>query len=368
MKAADVVRQLRACLPRYSDDFTDTVGVVSIVSVGLLATVTTTVDHNLVNNDFVHIWGCLIPNAIIQLTQLDGVATAITANDNDLTENYEPDTNVTIVGANEAGYNGSHKLLRVLNRRTFEFEVDNATPSPATGSPLLLEDLKRYTYNGYHEITVVSSTQFTFALEKELGSPAYGDITLKVKPRITATATIDEAVRSYTKQFVGKLVIYVVLDNIIASKDRSEGSDAVFIQKRATDTRQLIIQQFHVYVFSPNKENITNRSNRDKADDVLALLTKCILGTTFQSSLQEESDYGTVFARSDFVGFESDSSIVYVHDFVFEQSSYISFEDAVDTDKSVALRDIYGKYTSDFIDDNEIKFEGNTNLDDEPLT
>jgi len=367
MKAADVVRELKFWLPVFTDKFTDSIGVASIVSSGLIATVTTTVAHNLVSNDYVHIWGCLIPNAITQLAQVDGVATSVTTVNHDLTEGYQE--SIEITGANESGYNGNHKLLSVPNRRTFTFEVDSSTPSPATGSPLLLEDLKLYTYNGYHEITVLNATQFTFQLEKELGSPAYGNITMKVRPRITAAASLDEALKAYTRQSVNNLLLYVVLDNMIASKDRSEGTDAVVMVGNVVELRQLVVQQFHVYVFFPNKGRITNRKNRDDADEILASLGKCIIGNVFLSSFVELPNSVTVFVRSDFVSFVSDStSIVHVHDFIFEQTTYITQGDSLDNDKSVAMRDIYGKYKSSFIDDNEVKFEGNINLDDEPLT
>lgn len=364
MKSEDVIRRLQACLPLFTDYFTDQVAVQSITSSGLVATVITSIAHGLNTGDYVHISGALVPNPISSLSQVDGIGTGVTANNHDLTENYQ--LNVEIDGANESQYNGTHTLLTVPNRKTFTFEIDSGAPSPATGSPLLLEDLKRFTYNGWHEITKVNDTTFTFALEKSLGSPAYGDIKLKVKPRISGAGDLDEAVRAYTEQQDGRLWAFVVLDNMTASKDRSEATDATFIKNNATVYRQMVIQPFHVYVFYPNSERITTRAVRDLSDDLVAAFCKCLLRVKFPPSFTEDPYSGVVFVGHEFA--LNENSVVYVHDFVFETMAWITYDDTIDDDISVAFRDITDKYKSIFIDDGEIKFEGNINLDDEPLT
>lgn len=363
MKAEDIVRQLMFRLPFYSDAFTDDISVSSITSAALVATVNTSVVHTLNTNDFAHISNTLVPNTIVVMTQVDGIASAETAIDHDLTANYQQ--NVQITGANEAQYNGSHKFITDINRRNFTFEIDSGAPVTATGSPLLLEDLKRFKYNGWHEVTKVTDNQFTFPLEKAIGSPAYGNPTLQIKPRVSAAATLELAIDSYTKQNNGELWAYVVLDNMIANKDRSETTDATYYPRQQTVYRQLVLQDFHVYVFFPTTQQIAARIGRDTTDDVLQALCKALLRLRLDTPFIDPNDGGVVFVGSEFGSYEN---AFYIHDFLFQSQAWITYDDTIDEDISVAFRDIEEQFTSDFIDDDEVKMEGNINLDDEPLS
>ena len=360
MKAKDVVNALKFNLPFYTDLFTDNIAVDEITSTGLLATVKTTVPHTLVTGSYAHISGALVPNIITTMTQVDGVATAETAINNDLTFGYQ--YNIEITGANESEYNGTHDLLSVQNRTTFTFAVDSGAASPATGSPLLLEDLKRFTYNGWHQITRIDDTTFTYVLEEPLGSPAYGDIKLQIKPRITGALDLDRARQSYTKQPIGKLWAYVVVENIVADKDRGEETDAIKSHTTMTNYRQLIIQPFHVYVFTPVTHKTSASFARDEADDILVPLNKSLLRLKFDQPAVETAYSGAVFSGSNF-GIDGNS--MYIHDFIYETTGFLTYPDTVDDDVSVAFRDIYQNFTSSLADDDLVKMQSITNLDNE---
>lgn len=360
MKAADVVKALRFNLPFYTDLFTDNIAVTSITSFELLATVVTSAPHGLLTNSYAHISGALVPNSIISLTQVDGVALAETAVNHDLTKGYQQ--NVEIIGTTETEYNGTHELLSVPDRTHFTFVVDSGAPSPATGSPLLLEDLKRFTYNGWHKITKINDTTFTYPLEKAIGSPAYGNISLQIKPRITGELDLDRAKNSYTEQSFNKLWAYVVLDNIVANKDRSEETDATYTAGNHTAYRQLIIQNFHVYVFVPATSSTSGAFARDQQDDILIALNKALLRLKFEQPGFEEPYVGAVFIGSDF-GIDSNS--FYIHDFIYETTGNLVYEDTIDEDKSVAFRDVYEDFKSSLSDDDLVKMQAIVNLDND---
>jgi hypothetical protein len=364
MKAADVVRQLMFRLPFYTDKFTDTITVDEITSTGTTATVKTIVPHTLNTGDYAHISGALVPRPITIMTQIDGIAEAETATNHDLTFGYSRDVNIEIIGTNESEYNGAHKLLEVPNRKNFKFEVDSGAVSPATGSPLLLENLKRFTYNGWHKITKVNDTEFTFPLEITLGSPAYGNIKMQIKPRIAGALDLERARESYTRQPPDKLWAYVVLENIIANKDRNEDTDATKTNMAMTQYRQLIIQPFYVYVFVPVTHHKSASFARDEADDLLIALNKSLLRFKFTQPTFELAYSSAIFSGSDF-GLDENS--YYTHAFIYETSGYLTYQDTIDDDISVAFRDIYGDMESSLSDDELIKAQFIANLDNEPL-
>lgn len=358
MKAKDVVNALRFNLPFYTNLFTDNITVDEITSVGLIATVKTTVPHTLVTDNYAHISGALVPNTIVTMTQTDGIATAETAINHDLTFDYQK--NIEITGAIENEYNGIHALLSVPNRRIFTFEIDSGASSSATGNPLLLENLKRFTYNGWHKIIRIDDTTFSYNLDKQIGSPAYGDIKLQIKPRITGALDLDRARQSYTKQLQGKLWAYVVLENISANKDRSEETDMTKSHTTMTNYRQLIIQPFHVYVFTPITHKTSAFFARDEADDILIPINKSLLRLKFNQPAVETAYSGAIFAGSNF-GIDGNS--MYIHDFIYETTGYLTYPDTVDNDISIAFRDIYQDFKSSLADDDLIKMESITNLD-----
>jgi hypothetical protein len=363
MKAESVIRALFDRLPKYTDKFTDTIQLSSITSTGLVATVTTAIDHGLTTGSYVHISGALVPNSITSLTQVDGIANAVTALNNDITSAvYQP--TIKIVGADDEKYNGTHNLICSINRNEFVFEVDDSAVSPDTGAPFLLEDLKYASYNGWHEITVLNSTQFTYALQRELGSPAAGDIKLQVNPRITGAGSEDEAFLSYTAQGQDKLWAYVVVDDLSASKERSESSDATMRQSNMIEYRQMVVHPFHVYIFFTNIDNISTRKVRDDVIDLLFPFCKSLLRLRFPSGFTEDPYSGVVFSGSLFE--RKEQSAIYVNDLLFETTAEIQYKDTIDDDTSVAFRDIDTKYKTSLSDDDLIKMQGNINLDNYP--
>ena len=194
MQISDVVKQLWLVVPTLTDLFTDDLDVVSITSSGTTATVTTSSPHGLSTGEVARIFGALVPNTITSLTQVDNVASATPGSPHDLTEGFE-DTKIdpiTIEGATESEYNGSHNLISVPDRNNFTYEITGDPSSPATGSPLLLEDLK-FGYNGFFNIVLTSTTTFTYTIPKVLGSPAGGTIFCRVRQRIICLISQERA-------------------------------------------------------------------------------------------------------------------------------------------------------------------------------
>ena len=164
MRASDIVNQIASILPGLVDDFTNNLAVASLARNGTTVTGTTTGAHGLTVGKQVNIVGALTP-LTCAITRNGIVGTLITDEDHDITENAGFD--VQIDGATEAEFNGTFGLLKVPNRRTVTFLMDDAGPVLATGAPVLLNGASPLQqYNGLQEVTAIpSATQFEYEIK-----------------------------------------------------------------------------------------------------------------------------------------------------------------------------------------------------------
>lgn len=361
MKASDVVKQLWNVLPTLTDLFTDDLTVVSITSSVTTATVTTSVAHGLATGDVARIFGTLVPNTITTLTQVDNIASATTATPHDLTEGFS-DTKIdplTIEGATEAEYNGSHQLLTVPDRNNFTYQITGDPSSPATGSSILLEDLK-FGYNGLFIVTVTGPTTFTYTIPQPLGSPAGGTIFCRVRPRIGDLISQERAAQIYTEHPPAELVLFVVPGERVANKDRSTLTDATNTIGKGTDFRQLVIQPIALYLFIPTSDQLGAGQARDLANDLIVPLSSSLLRVLFPSGFIEQPYSGIVFNSDNFAAYNGS---LYVHQYIFEATEYITYPDTEAPDLGVAFRDIDMSFDSDF--SGEEIMTAKVNLDDD---
>jgi hypothetical protein len=361
MKISDIVNQLFRALPKYTNYFTDNIAINQITSSALIATVETSTPHGLNTNDYVHISEALTPNPLTSLKRIDNIAYGVTTNDHDLTQNFPPQEYIEIAGADQSEYNGTHKFLLEPNRRNFSYEISGTPVTPATGSPELLENLI-YGYNGWHQITVIDSSNFTYTLPKAQSSPAKGNPICQKVPRISGTITAERADAAYTKKPAGKLWAFVVIGNKIANKDRQMTNDSTYAPGKGSDYRQLVIQPFSIYIFVPASSTIAGRQARDLCTDLEPKFCKALLRYTFPSQFAQENYSGVVFSASNFMQY---NPAYYVHELVFETTQYITYEDTIDDSIGVAFRDIDIDYLSVFSDN--VIMTDSINLDNEPL-
>jgi hypothetical protein len=364
MKASDIIRQLKAVLPQFTDKFTTNLSVSSLTRSGTTITAVTTTNHGLSTNDYANIVGAKSPTTINTLTQTGGVATAVTATDHDLTLNETEvhlgrEVFVEISGANESDYNGTHKLLSVPNRTTFTYELVSTAPTPATGSPIL--ETYGLGYVGWHQITKVNDTTFTYQTTETPNSPAIGTIEARINVRVSGALNLEEAEAAYTAQQVDELMGFVVVGDKTANKDRVVESDAVATMGRGEEYRQLVIQPFSVYCIFPATGSIAARQERDDADDLVVPFCKSLLRVPFSSGFTETAFSNTVFSGDRFATY---NKAIYVHEYAFETTGWIVYEDTVDPEYSVAFRDIELDFKSTLREEAGIIMTANINLDE----
>ena len=341
MKASAVITQLINRLPQLTNLFTTDYAVTNITSSGTTASVTTTKNHGLSVGSFVNIIGATADVAITSITRSATVCSVETSADHDLTlsaNDIVRGKTVTISGATESEFNGTFVLTRVLNRRNFTFTKADAGATTATGTPLVVDGAGVFGYSGLQSVvSVPTPTTFTYTLPKSLYSPAGGTISVRTEYRISGAATVERALEAYTAQDLNSLWGFVVLDDVVASKNRHVRSDATDELGRSSYINQKLVQPFSFYVIAPSVDGITGRVQRDQMEDLLPILCKALIGKKFDSGLAGEQEFVTTFVSH---GFQEYNSAYYVHGFNFETVAVLTFEDSIGYDDDVAFRDI----------------------------
>jgi len=333
MKTLDIIKQLQAALPKYTDKFSEKISVSSLTKSGTTAIATSTA-HGLVTGDYVYMQGAVLRNPIT-ITRIGEIATAVTTYDHDLTLfSGEGDRFITIGGATQAAYNGSKKLLSVIDKKTFTFEVTGSPATPATGSPYLVEDLQDL-YNGWKSVTRLTDDTFSYTMRKEPYVNASGTIYAHKNMRISGGATFERCLEGYTAKAQNTYWAFVVLGSTAATKDRNNLTDSIYRPDGQIDYRQSLYQAFSVYIIIPAVQSLAARDLRDDVEDMRGYLIHSLAGVTFNSGFSGGAQFKCVFNSDDV---EDYAGPYYIHRFNFENSWDINFEDIVDPELSVAWR------------------------------
>ncbi len=362
MRTMDFIQQLAARLPALVDDFTTSFSISSLTRSGTTVTATTTAAHGLAVGKSVNIVGAQTPITISTIDRVGIVATLVTAADHDMTEGAF--TTVEISGATEAEFNGTFTLLKVTNRRTVTFLVDDSGPTSATGSPLLLNGSSPLqSYNGLKNVTAVpSTTTFEYEItDSTLFTPAAGTITAKTKPRISGAATDERALEAYTRQQADDAWLYVVMNDAVANKSRTLEIDGTDNIQRTNHFKQFIAQTVSLFVFIPTSGQISGRKAVDRAQELFRPISQSILFAKFDSLLANGKYNSLMFNEHGIHGY---NTAFYIHRYTYEMTLLMGVDDTVGADEDVAFRDISMSQGHN-VGTGEITSE--IDLDDEPL-
>lgn len=336
MRAADVVNQLAAQLPKYSDKFTTNIAISALTQVAGIATASS-VAHGLTAGKQVNIIGAKTPLVISSLTRSGVIGTLVTALPHDMTRGYS--TSVEIADAIEANFNGTFTILTVPTRNSITFTMADNGATVATGVPLLLNGSNHLDqYNGLRAVIAAPTPDtFTFAVPSSLYSPARGTIYARSLPRISAVLQEDIIVDAYTKQPAADIWAFVVLGDVTASKSRQTDTDAVSNMQRGEHFRVQLLQPVTVYVVIPSAQEQAGRLARDTCEELLKPLCQSLLMKKFDSLLTVGMKGPLQFVGH---GFAAYSRAYYMHAYQFMQVADMTFGDTVGYDDDVAFRDI----------------------------
>ena len=346
MRGSEVAIRMAARLPQLTDKFTDEVGVNSCTRSTTVMTVGCDDPHGLEPGQSFAVVSAFTPVSISELKRSGVVGRMVTTTPHDVTyrsASQNSQTTITISGATEGIFNATFDILTVIDRNNIEFAMADSGAVVSTGGTPILEDgfSSRQDYNTtYAVLDVLDEVNFTFTeANTTLVAPNVRDMVIRTKPRIaTGGADAERMVSSYTPQASDKLWAYVVLDDVVASKNRAIQSDAVDNQPPGIEFRQQVIQGFTVYVFIPSTSTISGQSSRDLAEDLFRPICQSVLGFQFDSQLFVGSSQGaTQFITHG--TFRYDSAL-YVHAYAFQATMDLTFDDTIGDAADVAFRTI----------------------------
>lgn len=369
MRSSEIVERLQAELPKRTALFSNSVSITSLTRSGSAVTAVCAAAHNLSTGDDALIRGALELNPITSLTFADGIASAVTQNNHDLTlptadmirfGNTQSFNFAPVSGADQAEYNIAALVSSVPNRKNFSYPVTGSPASPATGSPALEQEGG---YNGLFSVTVIDPTTFTYQITTTPASPASGTIVAETGSRISSAVSAERALRSYTEQSTDDYWLFVVLGDVNISKDRSVLTDAASENSVQNEYRDRLIEPFRVFVMVPGVTAYSGREFQDAMEDVRGYIYNSLAGFIFGSALFESpwcktSPLGDRFAE------EMATNAVYVHEFSFQRVVDVTYPDTIGPPESRAFRDVSVSSRYQFGTE---ELESTIDLDEDPL-
>lgn len=379
MKLSDIVIAVASNISKYTNRFSQQLAYSTVSCASGLVTVTTTQPHNLVPGQIINLSSMKVVRDVVSLTQEDGIATCVISSDHDLTENWQED--VLIQGAGQSGYNGVKKLLSVPNRRTFTFEVDENTVSPATGTIKFLETLE-YGLNGSYPIISSSTNTFTFQVSNTSLSANGTGGTISVGHRVIGMPNLDRFLQHYADpnpktgalQRIDNWYLVICLEDASTSKDRALINDSQASLSPQQDFRQKLIEPFSVYAIAPTTNSIGGLDIIDEMnEDIRNAVLKCLLGIAFPTGLDADTYCGASFLAHGMVDYQK---AFYIHQYSFETVKEITINDSYFGDVGGGYTDNGNNIWTRAFRDIEINYDNtfgvavmtsNINLDDVPL-
>ena len=357
MKLADIINQLRAILPKYTDVFSNVVGISSISASGGVATIDTTAVHGLLTGVGVTISDVQTHTAISAVSKDGNVYTFTTSADHDLTYGWH--TEVTLSGFTDAAWNDTLTLVGVPNRRTFKVRSSNSLPSLNTNEILL--EVRSDGVNGRWQITVVDSD--TFTITGDILNGTYSGGSISSNPRISGAVTVERAIEEYTEQGLTDYWLFVVMSDAAVSKDRTTYSDATATRTTGNDMRLRLVDGFSLYILVNTTEDIAAIDAVDVCrHDLFLPVLKSVNGVRFDTGLTGSSDFKTILLGHN--AFDYNRAVL-IYEFEFQSVMDLTDSDTVEDLDSRAFRDI--DYTHEIGSDDTEDMTAEIDLDEEPV-
>ena len=368
MKALDVVNQLRTVIPTLTQLFSRVLTPTSITSSGTVATATLA-SHGLAVGDIINIPFANTPVGIDSLNRFGTVVTVVTSADHDITFNTRKPfhTQVTLSGFNEPEFNGTFTLLSSRSRRTFTFTVPDSGPTTGTGSGQLDDPPLLSGYRGLKEITAVTANTFSFTIDTPDHLPASGNLTTHADILIARSASFDRAIETYEEQQIDSAMVFVVLGDVLASRDRNTRNDGVGAQAPGQERRQQLIMNFTLFLILPTSNHEDAGRAADSISDIFPFFTQALCAVPFDSGLAVKQQLGALFVSHGISAYNDSNSFgaaTYIHEFAFQLLTDLTAADMVGLPFSRAFRDVNFDARSDI---GTGIVEGRVNLDQDPV-
>ena len=354
MKIADIINQLRAVLPKYTNYLSEVLTIDSITVIDGNALIVTTAAHGLPDGANITLKDVEVGTAIDSVSQDGLIFTFTTATDHDLTYGWPEHEYVDLQGFTDADWNDSFYLTGVPNRRTFKVRSTNSLPT-LNGNETL-QEIRSDGINGRYSAAVPGVYQSTFPLQfpivfydptvapqtifisDDFTDGTYSGGTISGGHRISGAVTDVRALDQYTEQGLSDLWMFVIPGDATVSKDRSTMSDATSTKSTGVDMRLRLIDNFSLLVVKNTTTDIAGLTALDICrHDLLLPILKALNGTRFATGLSYGTDFKTVFTGHAVADY-NEAFLVYKYD--FEVVSDLTNDDTVQPEDTRAFRDV----------------------------
>lgn len=338
MKSQDVLKQLYATLPALTDKFSGDVGILSVSANGSnVVTVETSAPHALQNGSYVNIRDVFYPTPVESASRLLDKLFITTLEDHDFTLKYQG--SAELLGSNEPEFVGEFSVLDVPNRRQIICEIEDSGAVDATGSVVLIEKtgFKKNQLNGFKHITLIDETHFSFVIDAALTFSYSGGV-VTTGYRMATAIDLESIIKMYTAEQLDDFWLFVVVGDVVASKDRRNNSDAVYVSNNPAGYRQESVHNLSIYVLATTSTSLSAGSVRDDMEDIAKALMKSVCGFKVDNGTSSRDYYSMVF-ESHRTAFYNDA--IYAHVFNYQSVGQITEQDIFANDNSVAFRDVF---------------------------
>lgn len=337
MKISDVVRQIRAVLPNYTNYFGDAISIASINAAGGVATITTATAHGLATGAATTIAGVETRTPISAVIK-DGLNyTFTTGLDHDLTLGWTEHSQIELGGFTDAAWDVVYDLKAVDNRRSFKVMSAATTPT-LNGNEYLLEKDRIDGINGVYSVTVTGATTFTITggFIDGVYTPINGAVYLN--PRVASVIDIDRALDEYTKSELNDFWLFVEPVDVEVSKDRSTYSDATATITNGQEMRTRMLDGFVCYIVAPVTNQIAAEDSLDICrHDLLLPMMRTLYGVKFDTGLSNAADFRTILSGH---GVAAYNKAFLVYRYEFQVIVDLTDDDTVLPTATRAFRDI----------------------------
>jgi hypothetical protein len=353
-KLDDIINQVMSELPKYTDDFNDSVNIVSASRSS--KEITLTVDADLETDTKANIKGVYAELEItdVEATDEDDEWTLTTEADHDQTYSESEqvahvEKKVRFVGS----LSGEKNLVSVPAND--QIVIENA--SEPTGEFYLLEDRN---YSGWKTV-VINNVNHTvkYSVDFEIDPHVVsGKVVNNIRVGCVASEQdIQDYLENKTESLTNK-TLFVLMESVRCSKDTSIFSDSTNRKTSANDLHVEAIQTFSIFAVIPTQTNMTPREAVNYIYTLRPYIVKCLHGAIFDSGFDDETEFVACFTGD---AGENFNKSYYVHRFDFEIVFNIGNKDAVPESYTKAFRSFEVDFKLPIDDYAEIKkeIEGN---------
>lgn len=348
MQALDVVERLRAFVPRFTSEFSNTQDITSLTVSGGLITATLP-SHGYSTDDKITIVGAYEPITISSITRQDNIIT-ITCSQPHKQHGLGVNEKryIKIANATPVEYNGSFLLTEFVSDTILKAKITTTPTSPATDAGNL--QLPNNEYNGYKTITVVDTDTFTYPVEiLTPNSPAQGTIkahTLNIKYGADIDIILDGYVVNNKSTLYQNTLAVVIEGSQVYNYNNITTTDisAMYDNMQSTGFRFYEVYPISIYMMLPKLDTQYAGLEIDFARRCESVIHKSILAFPFTRkniAIENQQTYPCNYVNSEIYDV---NPARYIHKMNYTVKTAITDIYSTDYINTVPLQEIRGEF------------------------